>query len=111
LANVRRLEVALVLCLCLALDGCGGQDLPDGYLTQGHLACSPQRPPVDVHVLIGLRQEDARRVAENQDCLLRIRFRDGEWQASNTILLHHPLLDVAVAGEKVIGVAPRPKGT
>jgi hypothetical protein len=108
---VCRFGVALSLCSWLALGGCGAQHLPDGYLTQGHLACSPQRPPIDVHALIDLRQQDARRVAENQDCLLRVRVRDGEWQSRDTILLLHPLLDVAVADGKVVGVAPRPKGT
>jgi hypothetical protein len=105
---VCRFGVALLLCFCSALGGCGGQHLPDRYITKGHLTCSSEHPPVDVHVLIGRPLEDARGVVKGQDCLLRIRFRDGVWQGGNTINLLSPLLDVAVADGKVVGVAPDP---
>ncbi len=103
-----RFGVALLLWSWLALGGCGAQRPPDRYLTKGHLTCSSAHRPIDVHVLIGRRLEDARRVVKRHDCLLRITFRDGVWQGRNAINLLSPLVDVAVADGKVIGVAPDP---
>jgi hypothetical protein len=92
---------------CLALAGCGGRQVPDGYSATGHLACSPGRPAIDVHALIGQRLVDARRVTEKQGCLLRVTLRDGE-ASRNAINLLADLLDVAVADGKLVGVARDP---
>jgi hypothetical protein len=99
-------RIAAVLLPCAALAGCGGQHVPDGYMTKGRVACSPRFPPLDVSALVGRRFDDARRIVWNQDCVLRVLYRDGEFLGDDTENVIAPKVDVAVADGRVVGVRP-----
>jgi hypothetical protein len=110
----RKIVVVLAATVVLALSGCGGSSLNQEAHSSGfslsvrpRVVCpfGPQRTTQSfrAHQLVGLDVSEARGLAREHDCSVRVVKRDGK-SLSTTLELDYRRVDVAVEDHRVVAV-------